>query len=539
MEKSINLLIAFNFLIFFFFFISNLIFSFLYIIYNYENNPIISEIENNLNGKLLNSIEFRKSCRGDEEKLILGMWDGTIEGCECDGNILKEKCLEEQVGQGCKSLYSNDPINYTTFNSANICVKKLELNYRELLESNQVISKEENCSINFTSCGIIDTFGRKLCIKKEESCPINIINFEKKIVDFFNKSISFPKENNNSIYSNNNTDVKLLGIIKLGQYLPCINPLEKIWDYHYILEPPSQKCKTIINKKLYDERYEKISNFSINKLKLYDENSITGKLKDIDEVNLNKIENDEIYLFGGNFLGINVKELENFNYNYESLISTQNLSNKCNQVNMIFSIFFLIILALFLIFFIFKGFLGWEINENNSLLAFIILGFISYICSPITYFITFMIIFVCNIKINSILDIKLFDEFIEELIKILIGENSFNFIYSLIIIIICPFILIFLIFSYIKIYKNWDSSSDSQNKIENPFDSLNNTIIPRSKDNEINDNIMGFNFSENNNNMNNFNDNDIIYNDSGINNNNMNNFYYNIYNDRGINDDDD
>ena len=252
MKKSLKLLIAFDFLIYLFLCISNLIFSFNYIKYNFENNPIISEIENNLNGNLLNSIEFRKSCRGDEEELILGMWDGTIEGCECDGNILKEKCLEEQIERGCKSLYPNAPIDYIVFNSANICVKKLELNYRELLESNQVISKEENCSINFTSCGIIDTFGRKLCIKKGESCPINIINFEKKIVDFFNKSISFPKENNNSIYSNNNTDVKLLGIIKLGEYLPCINPLEKIWDYHYILEPPSQKCKTIINKKLYE-----------------------------------------------------------------------------------------------------------------------------------------------------------------------------------------------------------------------------------------------------------------------------------------------
>ena len=65
---------------------------FLYYKFNYENNDIINDLPNNINGNLIQSISLRQYYFLDEEKLILGMLDGTIEGCDCEGTLFKEKC---------------------------------------------------------------------------------------------------------------------------------------------------------------------------------------------------------------------------------------------------------------------------------------------------------------------------------------------------------------------------------------------------------------------------------------------------------------
>ena len=62
--------------------IVNVFFSFFYTTYELENNTIISEIENSLNGKLITSFEIKFSCNLllNEEILVLGKWPGTSEG---------------------------------------------------------------------------------------------------------------------------------------------------------------------------------------------------------------------------------------------------------------------------------------------------------------------------------------------------------------------------------------------------------------------------------------------------------------------------
>ena len=169
----------------FFLNISNVVFSyFFYFKYDYDNNFIISEIDNSINGKLIESIEFRKVCKGLEEKIILGIWDGTKEGCDCRGIVYKGICSDKQTSNGCIPLYSNPPISYTYINSNNICAKMSELNYKELIKKKKVISKEEICPKDYKSCGILDSFGRKLCVKIDESCPINTFTIKEKLYNF-------------------------------------------------------------------------------------------------------------------------------------------------------------------------------------------------------------------------------------------------------------------------------------------------------------------------------------------------------------------
>ena len=163
-------------------------------------------------------------------------------------------CSKDQAEGGCTKIFSNPPINYTIINSNYICAKMSKLNYRELLQSNQVISKEKSCPIGYKLCGILDTLGHKFCIEEKETCPINENDINNIFVNLTNE--------NNTIPLKNNSNAQLISIIKVNQYKPCINPSEKFWDYHYPLEPPDQRCVTEIKGKIYDERYQMISNYS-------------------------------------------------------------------------------------------------------------------------------------------------------------------------------------------------------------------------------------------------------------------------------------
>ena len=162
-------------------FILEIIFAFIFVKYNFDNNSLISEIEHNLNAKLIYSLRESIICDIDEEELILGKWDGLKEGCFCKETIYDKRCSENLLNQGCKIIPSSNPINYLIINSNYICVKKSSFSYRDLLlNTNQIIEKNQDCPKFFKSCGIIDTLERKFCVKEEDPCPVNDLDFNNK-----------------------------------------------------------------------------------------------------------------------------------------------------------------------------------------------------------------------------------------------------------------------------------------------------------------------------------------------------------------------
>ena len=386
-----------------------------------------------------------------------------MSGCECEGVIHKEKCTKKKMQNDCKQIFSNDPINYYVFNSTFICAKRTKLKYSEYLKSNQVISNEKECPENYKSCGILDTIGRKLCVQKEETCPINSITFK-------NKNLSFNGNENLS-----NGEGILLTSINLFQYLPCVNFPEKFWNYYYYLEPEDERCKTEINGKLYDERYVKFDNYCVNKLQLYNDNSITNKMTKIDEETLNKMKNDEIYLFGRNFFGFDDNIIKN--YNYDTLISSQNISNNWNFGNFIFNIiiFGSAILAFFLIFVSKLNIKCCEAEkeEIKKLQSFLwSIAVYGYVLSDLIIMVINSVILHYAIKIKSILDIKS-DEILNELLKKLLEDISINYSFSLIIVIAAPFLLIiFLISMSICGYKIEKEKEKRNEDIDNIYDFL-------------------------------------------------------------------
>ena len=82
-----------------------------------------------------------------------------------------------------------------------IFVKNSYFNYRQLLETNQVIQKVYDYPLNYISCGILDSLGRQLSIKKHEPCTLNNITIQKL---FYNSIMNFNEEN--KFFMNNKTN---------------------------------------------------------------------------------------------------------------------------------------------------------------------------------------------------------------------------------------------------------------------------------------------------------------------------------------------
>ena len=330
--------------------------------------------------------------------------------------------------------------------------------------------------------------------KNDEYCPINTDNIQNKIRKLFSKNESIPFENNYYNYNlNTDKDAQLISIIKVSQYKPCINPSEKYWDYHYVLEIQEKKCLTEIKGDVYDSRYQIVSN-SISKLQLYNENSITQKLQNIDEANLNKIKKDKVYLYSRNFLGIDINELEKSGITYDKLISSQELIQKYIKLQNIYSFLILILFAGNLLMLTISKLAcnacGFEFELIiNRLLCFCFgIFLILYYLSPICYIFIYSRNIYPNTKlIKSFLNIKSADQIALELIHQLNEKCSKNNRYSLSMLIINPFIIVFEIISlyfWFSIFKEIIKDKWKKDKKEEEESKKDTLIKPKEKEEE-------------------------------------------------------
>jgi hypothetical protein len=65
--------------------------------------------------------------------------------------------------------------------------------FSKLIESGKIVAKNENCPE--ITCGIVDTLGRKLCVKNGEECPLKRIDMDKNYTNYTN--ITFLNEGEN------------------------------------------------------------------------------------------------------------------------------------------------------------------------------------------------------------------------------------------------------------------------------------------------------------------------------------------------------
>ena len=410
--------------------ITNLVFSFKYEAYEIHNEKIVSYIHETLNTKFIYDFNPRIKCKEGEEKLILGTWDGTIDKCQWWNYLKDYACTKED--KDCQTIAGVKPKNYTVSGGKEICVVRKGETYYNLVKSGKIISKDKNCPENEKSCGIVDTLERKLCVNKDEDCPLNITSIDKEYEEInINKLISKINLDNDIMNFLDETidNNKIISIIKISDGLPCLNISEKNWkSYHPEEKYKNEKCYPI-NGKTLDDRYQKFEKFYTKKLDLYKDNDLGDYITDL-------LRNDEtiINLYGMNLIGIDVEE-EGFNY--DKIISFQELSNSCGK-------------AMYIIAYIIIGtlvspfvYLIKSCDSNSSLgeggiAIFCIICAILCMLGLLIDFILCIIIYVSNQKIEWLLkdSLNIEDNAIKELINELIENHSSNYSYSLAIIIL-------------------------------------------------------------------------------------------------------
>ena len=426
-------------------YITNVVFSFYYKTYELDKNKAISYIQDTLNSKLIYEFNRRDQCLEGEEKLSLGTWDGSIDKCKC-GNKKPTlyACTAEQ--KDCQTLKGQEAKNYTVFNQKEICVKKEGSTYLDLIKSGQIISKDTECPKGKEKeCGIVDTFNRKLCVKTDEKCPVNISRLNQ----------SFEITNQNQIQENNflsedNTLEKIISVIKLSDGFPCINPSEKKWDaYHPEEKVKYQRCSSY-NGISTDHRYEKLEKFQTDKTQLYKDNNLNKFLT----TQLNE-DNSTINLYGATFLGFNIEGEEGFDY--EKIISIQDLSNDCAKVMHVLSIIMLAALGSPLL-----GGVGATTGSGEAAgycaLFFLAVAGVIIAISFLIDFILCIIIYISVQRIKWRLEdlANLGDNFIKVIINEVIENYSSNYSYSLSIIIVLVLFVCFGVSSIILFVKKRD-----------------------------------------------------------------------------------
>ena len=428
-------------------------FSFVYKKYEFEKESIIAYIHNSLNSKLIYEFTPRDHCLEGEEKLVLGSWDGTITKCDCGLHTYNRTCTGndyDQKGVKCRTISGERPVNYTKFNGQEICVKRKGEIFSKLIESGKIVAKNENCPE--ITCGIVDTLGRKLCVKNGEECPLKKVDMDKNYTNYTNSSFLNEGENDEG---------RILSLIKLSDGVPCMDPQEKKWTaYNEDEKTKSSSCSLKAGKR-NDDRYEKFENFETKKAQLYNDNGLD---KYVTQELIN--DNSPINIYGTTFIGIEVSEDA---FNYDRLIDLEDSANVCYYVMHVIGIIILSILATPIV-----GFISSCSSRDCECCLKNCGGFALCIITigVLIDFILSIIIFAKAKSIKSMLmnNANFGDDLTNELIKTLVDDYSRNYSLSLCIIILLVILVCLFIATIILSYNGEETEEEADKEKKEKLD---------------------------------------------------------------------
>ena len=386
-------------------YVTNIVFSFKFKFYEFEKDSIILTVNNHLNTRLIYSFSVNDKCPSGYETLKLGTWNGS---------------------------FTKPAKNYTVFAGKEICVIRKGYIFKELIDAGKIINKTQDCPGTTESCGIIDTLNRKLCVDQNEDCPINKDDIDNFPVNLFTSNQKL--DNDNKMYLNEEVEEKkIMTSIKLSDGFPCIRSNESRWiSYHADEYTRSEDCSYVKDKNT-DDRYVKFERFRTNKTELYKDNGL-------DEFINEKTRQDPtiINLYGGPLIGM---KLDKRNFNYEELLSIQNLVNSCSRVMKVFSIIMLGVLVGPLI----GG--GGAASGAGTVCVGIFLG-LAGVVIVIGFLVDFIlcIIIYCNVQRIEwrIVDFsKICDVYTNEMLKEVVDKYSTNYKFALGIIIVLSLLVFF------------------------------------------------------------------------------------------------
>ena len=262
--------------------------------------------EHNWNkGPIMNIVEGENgTCPENYEYLIDDYWPGTIDGCLCK-SVFKGSCSSQiSSSQKCIDIPSIDKFKFKLWRNKLLCALRLPTNYRNINNIRQMCLPQEK------KCGLIDSLGNFLCIPIDFSCPINYINISNNSsqVNFSHFHQVNIVENISLIYSNTNTEGRILVEFRVSEKIPCADPdYENTGDNEvYILDKfyHRNKCFQGISGNKYDNRYNYLDTYEYSKLVI--DSGLINELKKLPFFPYESNLNHSINLYTRNFIGFNI-----------------------------------------------------------------------------------------------------------------------------------------------------------------------------------------------------------------------------------------
>ena len=319
------------------------------------NDSILFNIKDDYKGlpmiNIINSIDDIGLCPLGYNNLKFGYFPGSYNYCNCSNKIKKGNCNYFDKLFDCKDIEKINSKYLLKLENSSFCYKAFNLlNYTDILI--KYGTNKSNCPNDTKQCGILDYFNNKLCVFKNQSCPINKI-----IID---------NNENGPLINKEKYKFQTVKFKNSKQYLHYTNEaindniitsfiIQKKYDLNSLFKPEIELNDKTLNK--YNIIYK------IQKNNLYEQNKIKFITND------NTFNNITIY--SKNYFGINLNclndksELFNF-YNIisQSKIDQIKLNEKHSNKNDL--ICFIIILFECLIYYIYRKKLKEIINDYKK-----------------------------------------------------------------------------------------------------------------------------------------------------------------------------
>ena len=240
--------------------------------------------------------------KGDKPSQI-GIWPGTAPGYIMYGKLNRGQCLYEEY---CSSIIEEkDSKPLLVWKGYQFMISSNYSSYTYINLLNKSVLQNEECPPNLKQCGFLDTLNHKLCLEKEEECPINILLLRNSSEPPENYSYSFKKIAFNDgtylFYTNEAIEQHIIAELLVSDYPICFNPY-KYNLFQYVLYKDIE-CEGVRGSSNYNENYTQIDTMNLSLL--YDENNITSIIKELPEFPLKKFKAEQTKLFYRTFVGYN------------------------------------------------------------------------------------------------------------------------------------------------------------------------------------------------------------------------------------------
>jgi len=235
--------------------------------------------------------------------LVNTYFPGFKTGCYCKPNsYYSGYCGLYQNRSGCVQFPESTPKLIVSWGGS-LCTNRPKNTTYFTLNGTNTDIQGVKCTNETKSCGILNTLGSKLCIKKDDSCPINYLKVVNKDTsvdnDFKTEELPFADGQKKFVYSNLNPKGQIVNQFLISDHKPCADSAEN--KIELVPSDSTYECKRKIQGHIYDPSWVLLDTMKIEELVA--DNHLTKQLSPYPF--WNSVKSRPVGLYYRSYIGLN------------------------------------------------------------------------------------------------------------------------------------------------------------------------------------------------------------------------------------------